>query len=166
MNIHRVNFVAKYGKEIALACKGTGLFPSLMMAQAILESSGTVKGESIPGASKLARVYNNFFGIKDQPGDEWKGDNINIPTREVIKGKEIMINDYFRTYPDPFACFMDRNRFLKKNPRYEKAGVFKAKTPQEQAEALKKAGYATDPDYVKLLMGIINTYNLKSLDKM
>src|SRR4249920_2968617 len=110
-NIHRVNFINKYSTDIMLACKGTPFFPSLMMAQAILESSGTVKGESIPGQSKLTRECNNFFGIKDQAGDNWKGDNKNYPTREVIKGKAIMINDFFRSYPSPLACFIDRNKF-------------------------------------------------------
>ena len=38
--------------------------------------------------------------------------------------------------------------FLKKNKRYQSAGVFDAKTPEQYFTALQKAGYATDPNYV------------------
>ena len=39
--------------------------------------------------------------------------------------------------------------------------MFSATSPEEQCQALKDAGYATDPDYVSKLVGIINNYNLK-----
>ena len=53
---------------------------------------------------------------------------------------------------------------LKENQRYTNAGVFTASTPEAQAQALKNAGYATDPNYVSKLTGIINNYNLKVYD--
>jgi len=75
-----------------------------------------------------------------------------------------MIVDYFRHYSTPLECFKDRNNFLQQNTRYKKAGVFSAATPQDQARALQKAGYATDPKYAELLINIIVNYGLEKLD--
>ena len=36
---------------------------------------------------------------------------------------------------------------LQRNRRYTRFGVFNAETPEEQAKALKKAGYATSAKY-------------------
>jgi flagellum-specific peptidoglycan hydrolase FlgJ len=165
MNQSRVDFIRKFKEAIIVACKGTGLFPSLMMAQAILESTGKVGEEYKAGESKLTRECNNFFGIKDSPTDEWHGLSKKYITREVIKGVEKMIPDYFRYYKTPLECFQDRNNFLKRNIRYTKAGVFSAVTPQEQAKALQKAGYATDPNYSAMLIDLIRNYGLEKLDE-
>lgn len=162
-NRARIDFINKYAEAIIIACRGTGLFPSLMMAQAIVESTGKVGNEWRPGESKLTRECNNFFGIKDQPNDEWHGLSKKYLTREVLKGKEVVIADYFRYYRTPLEGFQDRNAFLKLNPRYTKAGVFKAKTPEDQAKALQKAGYATDPNYAETLISILRTYKLPKL---
>lgn len=166
LNKSRISFINKYAEAIIQSTRGTTLFPSLMMAQAILESTGKVGTEWIAGASKLTRECNNFFGIKDQPRDEWHGLSRKYVTREVLNGKEVYITDYFRFYATPLECFKDRNRFLALNPRYAKAGVFTAKTPQAQAEALQKAGYATDPNYASTLNAIIKNYKLENLDKL
>ncbi len=165
LNKSRVFFILAHQQAIKLACAGTKIFPSVKMAQAILESTGKVKNEWIAGASKLAFKYNNFFGIKDQANDEWHGDKVNLPTREVIKGKSVTVDSFFRVYDSPLASFQDHSKFLQKNPRYKKAGVFDAETPEEQAHKLQAAGYATDPNYAKLLIGIIQAYGLKDLDK-
>lgn len=166
LNKSRIDFINKHAEAIIESTRGTNLFPSLMMAQAILESTGKVGQEWIAGASKLTKECNNFFGIKDQPKDEWHGLSKKYLTREVIKGKEKVIPDYFRAYGSALECFKDRNSFLALNPRYKKAGVFAANTPEEQAQALQKAGYATDPDYAKTLLCLIKSYNLKKLDQL
>jgi flagellum-specific peptidoglycan hydrolase FlgJ len=156
----REEHIEKYKQTVIEATKGTGLFPSVMMAQSILESAN-MKGE--PGQSTLARLYNNFFGIKADK--RWTGKKVNLKTREVFDGKSVMIGDYFRVYEDASRSFVDRNVFLRKNIRYTLAGVFDAKTPEEQAHALKRAGYATDPNYAKIIIGLINKHNLRDLDK-
>ncbi|PZR20407.1 MAG: peptidoglycan hydrolase, partial [Azospira oryzae] len=58
----------------------------------------------------------------------------------------------------------DRIEFLKKNQRYAKAGVFTAKSPEDQADALKLAKYATDPNYNTVLKNLISRLNLEDLD--
>jgi flagellum-specific peptidoglycan hydrolase FlgJ len=48
--------------------------------------------------------------------------------------------------------------FLQENPRYKNAGVFEAKTVKEQAQALKRAGYATAPGYADLVFDVYKPY--------
>jgi flagellum-specific peptidoglycan hydrolase FlgJ len=155
----RQEYIQKFRGVVINAVKGTGLFPSVMMAQAILESSDK---NGVPGNSSLARVYNNHFGIKADKS--WTGKKVNLKTREVFDGKEVIIGDYFRVYDDPIQSFKDRIEFLKKNQRYAKAGVFTAKNPEDQADALKLAKYATDPNYNTVLKNLISRLNLEDLD--
>ncbi len=158
MTAAREQFVKDFTPIVLEAAAGSGLFASLFMAQAILESSNA---QGQPGASLLASKYNNYFGIKASAG--WKGKVINLKTREVFNGKDAVITDGFRVYDSPAESFKDRVNFLKSNPRYKK--VFTAPTPLLQAMELKAAGYATDPNYSAILTSIINSNNLLILDQ-
>jgi flagellum-specific peptidoglycan hydrolase FlgJ len=157
----RQEYIRKFTPAVLLVTAGTGLFPSVMMAQAILESSDS---NGIPGNSILASNYHNHFGIKADKS--WKGASIVLKTREVIDGKSKNIKDAFRVYGDPLRSFSDRIQFLKQNKRYTDAGVFRAATPADQADALQAAGYATDPAYANLLKQLITKYHLTELDAM
>ena len=152
----RLDYIKKFSDIVINASIGTGLFPSLFMAQAILESAN--------GKSSLAKNYNNHFGIK--ASRNWKGKIIDLKTHEVFDGKDVYIKDGFRWYNNAKDSFKDRVKFLKNNPRYTKYGVFSAKTPEQQAEALQRAGYATSENYANTLKWIINKYNLKKLDEL
>ena len=155
----REDYIGRYEKVVRECTKGTGLFASLMMAQAILESSDK---HGVPGNSTLARLYNNHFGIKADKS--WTGKKVNLQTREVFDNKDVMVGDYFRIYDEAEQSFKDRIQFLVRNKRYANAGVFVAKTPEDQAKALKAAGYATDPEYAKILQSLIVKLNLIELD--
>ena len=142
----REEYIEKYYGEVIQATRGTKVFPEVAIMQGALESGN--------GASSLASKYNNHFGIKAD--SSWKGEVVKLPTREVINGKSVTVNEPFRVYTTARDSFRDYVRFLQDNPRYKKAGVFDAKTPQQQAEALQKAGYATDPDYASTLKSMIS----------
>lgn len=148
-------YIADFGDAAIAGTKGTNLFPSVKMAQAILESN--------IGKSGLAKQHNNHFGIKKGTG--WKGQTATMKTREVISGKNVMVDQAFRKYESATDSFKDHTSFLTKNKRYTDAGVFSAETPELQAKALQKAGYATDPNYAQALINIINGYGLKQLDE-
>lgn len=148
----RQQFIDKFSSAIQSASKGTGLYPSVMMAQAILESGN--------GNSSLTKLYNNFFGIKAD--SSWTGAKVLMPTTEVINGVSESINDYFRSYKSPLDSFKDRIKFLQGFSRYK--NLFTATTPEQQATELQQDGYATDPNYPTKLINLINQYNLKSLD--
>ena len=171
----REQFVEKYGGFIAHAVKGTGILQGTVIAQAIIESQGKASdGKYYVGNSKLSREANNYFGIKCH---NWGGKGYNINTGEETKDgvKYIEKNACFRAYDTVEDSIKDYVKFLKENPRYSKAGVFEAKTVKEQAEALKRGGYATASNYAsmidKVYQGVkgyadkFNKYGVKGIAK-
>jgi flagellar protein FlgJ len=140
----RDEFVKKYGSFIHKSVKGTGILAGTLIAQAILESSGKdLNGDWKVGGSKLSRESNNFFGIKSSK--KWGGKTYNIDTGEVIKGKKVIVNADFRAYNSVKDSIEDYVKLIKENPRF--SNVLKAKTVKDQAIELKKANYATAPNY-------------------
>lgn len=136
------------------AHKASGIPASFTLAQAALESGW--------GGSKLARDGCNLFGVKADKS--WKGDVITMQTREVLNGQSVMVPARWRKYPDWAACLADRVEFFKRNKRY--AACFKETTGEGWCRAVAAAGYATDPDYAKLLMAMIRGRNLTRFDKL
>lgn len=149
-------FLAKYGSAFVIACQDTALFPSVKLAQAALESGW---GKYTAG--------NNMFGIKADGAQSpyWHGEYVASRTSEYQGSGYVSTTSKFRKYATIADSIRDHTWFLLKNRRYSSAGVFTAQTPEEQARALQKAGYATDPGYADKLISIINRYNLKQYDK-
>ena len=145
----QTDFINKHSSAVIASTKGTKLFPSVKMAQMIIESGW--------GTSANARLANNYFGIKKGVG--WNGQTIWLNTpRDANPSSE------FRKYPSAAASIKDHSDFLIKNKRYTTAGVFEARTPEDQIRALVKGKYAESGNYFNALMDIINQNNLKSLD--
>ena len=156
----RKEYIDLYGPYIVEALNGKQLFPSVMMAQALIESASK---EGVPGGSLLASKYNNHFGIKADAS--WKGAKVDLYTREFIDGEEFTVKQVFRVYKSAQQSFDDRIQFLLRNARYRKGGVFNATTAAGQAERLQRCGYATDPAYASKLIALINKLGLSELDK-
>jgi flagellum-specific peptidoglycan hydrolase FlgJ len=150
----RQEYIDKYKQLAVDTTSKTGLFPSVMLSQGIVESRN--------GKSELSQKYHNHFGIKADKS--WTGKKVNLATREVLSGQSQVIGDYFRVYKNDKEGFRDRVKFLLENTRYQKAGVFSAKTPLEQIERLKSAGYATDPQYVEIVDSVLRKENLGVVD--
>lgn len=138
-------FVKQHYGQALVASKGSGIFIETLLGQSILETSS--------GKSLLSRKYNNYFGIKADKS--WKGRSVNMKTGEVFNGKSVTINSNFRVYDSFLDSAKDYIKFLKENPRYTKAGVFKAKNYKEQIQAIKNAGYATGTNYVDAVVKIV-----------
>lgn len=134
-----------------------GIFPSITIAQAILESGW--------GASDLSVKANNLFGIKADPS--WQGKSIKLNTTEYYN-QQTAAN--FRVYQDINQSIKDHGKFLYNNSRYRENAVFSASYYIEQAQALENAGYSTKRDaqgnaiYAELLIELIQQYNLQLLD--
>ncbi|AXX65588.1 hypothetical protein DS830_00025 [Bombilactobacillus bombi] len=134
------------------------LYPSVMMAQAILESGW--------GASQASQAPNyNFFGIK---GD-YNGASFNMPTKEWSKEKGYYtIDSYFRKYPNMAASFMDNGNKLRNGLSWNSAyysGTWRENTTSyKDATAWLQGRYATDPSYASKLNNLIETYNLTQYD--
>ncbi|MES2396845.1 MAG: glucosaminidase domain-containing protein [Bacteroidota bacterium] len=144
--------------------KKTGVPALFTLAQAAIESA---YGRAAPGF--------NFFGIK--AGSSWKGKTQLLktwesgktgdPVKDHITDKVIQIfkpgekggiykNAYsyrvygkFKAYGSALESFNDHSAFLLQNKRYSEA--FKKSDPKQFAEAIAKAGYATDPNYASTL---------------
>lgn len=90
--------------------------------------------------------------------------SVTILTTEYYNGVKTQVKAQFRAYHNYGEAIDDHFALLKK-PRYVNAGVWKAKTPREYAEALQRAGYATDPQYVDKIVRIVDKFNLTKYDK-
>ena len=116
-----------------------GVDPNALLSQWGLESAW---------GSRLAGKF-NYFGIKADAS--WNGPKEFQSSAEFKNGQMKNEVSAFRSYSSAEEAVDDYVNFLKVNPRYEKAGLFKAKTSDEWFTALKTAGYATDPNYVNKL---------------
>ena len=74
------------------------------------------------------------------------------------------LNECFRCYNNPKDSYEDHAEFLKK-PRYSFLFDYKINDYKSWAKGLKKAGYATDPNYPTKLINIIETYKLYEYDE-
>ena len=138
----------EYFKDIAMQeMIDYGIPASITLAQGILESGS--------GKGRLAVEANNHFGIKCH---KWDGDKIFHDDDKK--------NECFRKYENPQTSFRDHSVFLTTRSRYEFLFDFKIDDYVAWSEGLKKAGYATDPNYPQKLINIIERYKLYEYDKI
>jgi murein DD-endopeptidase MepM/ murein hydrolase activator NlpD len=124
------------------------------MAQAILETGW---GKSVPKDKTSGSYSYNLFGIK------WSGSGSYVvcTTWEVENGKTISIDARFQAYPSFEDSFKGHSQLLS-NPRY--ASAMKVRNdPREFARQIQADGYATDPDYAKKLISIMESNGLLTL---
>lgn len=133
----------------------TGIPASITLGQIILESSGSNPG----GLSGLGYYAKNLFGIK---GTGTAG-SYYVPTKEFMGGRMVTVNASFRKYNSYYESMYDHALLLSK-PRYQ-VHLANAKTVNDYAAGIKAGGYATDPNYVSKLLGVIGSHNLNQYDK-
>jgi hypothetical protein len=120
---------------------------SITMAQACLESGD--------GNSPLALEANNHFGIKCNNG--WSGPS--------VRQDDDLTNECFRKYSSAIESFRDHSMFLSGGMRYQFLFDYDIKDYKRWAYGLKKAGYATDPQYPERVLKIIDEFQLYKLDE-
>lgn len=124
---------------------------SVSIAQWAVESGW---GKHMPPGS------NNPFGMKVRSGRN--DPYVEVPTREVIKGKSVVIMAKFRKFASITDAFMAKGELLSTAPVYAKAF---AKLPDREAFIGAFAPiYATDPNYAKTLRSIIASNKLTQYD--
>ncbi|MBC1559360.1 glucosaminidase domain-containing protein [Listeria booriae] len=149
-----INLLAGHAQQIQ---DQEGILTSITLAQAILESNW--------GESKLATEGRNLFGIKG----EYQKDSVTMPTQEFENNEWITIDAAFRKYPTWFESLDDHAALFLKGTSWDKTkyqGVIKAKDYKTAANALQKAGYATDPGYAEKLIELIEQRNLQAYDQI
>jgi flagellum-specific peptidoglycan hydrolase FlgJ len=113
---------------------GTGIFPSVMLAQWAVESGY--------GTSNLAKNNNNFFGIKCF-GDNCKGG--------------------WKNYPTKLQGYYGYVSLLVKSSRYSRARKADSPRNQIR-ELIKAGYAGNTPGYENYIMGIINSNDLAKYD--
>jgi hypothetical protein len=136
----------------------TGMSAALQTAQAILETGW---GQSVPVDKYSGKFSNNLFGIK---GSASNGSVISN-TWEVYNGISYRVDDRFRAYHTVQESWDDHKALLLNAARYQ---PFREVMYHSSlgAWAIRRAGYATDPQYPLKLMRLIEQYDLKELDRI
>ena len=141
-----LNYIAKY-KEIAkYNMQQFGVPACITLSQALLESGS--------GTGSLCLQANNHFGIKCRK--DWTGPS--------VKYDDDALQECFRKYTDANDSFKDHSQFLLSKPWYSKLFKLDKKDYKSWAKGLKDAGYATDPQYPRKLITLIEKYKLFEID--
>jgi LysM repeat protein len=141
-------YIERY-KDIAMReMNDYGIPASITLAQGILESG--------VGKSELAVKANNHFGIKCH--NDWDG--------ERVYHDDDKKNECFRKYDRAEDSFVDHSLFLKNKSRYSFLFELDKTDYKAWAKGLKQAGYATDPNYAKRLIALIEENDLHRFDNM
>ncbi|MEO8475105.1 MAG: glucosaminidase domain-containing protein [Chryseolinea sp.] len=106
----RIEYIKLFGPYMIEALKGKKLFPSVMMAQTLLERAGK---DGVPEGSLLASKYNNHFGTKADAFRE--SGKVALRTNGFIKGERFTVKQLFRVYESVQQSFDDRIQFLLRN---------------------------------------------------
>ena len=142
----RQEYINKY-KDIAIyQMKTQGIPASIILAQGLLESDN--------GNSSLAVKANNHFGIKCHT---WSG--------PAIYMDDDTKNECFRKYGNPEKSYRDHSDFLRGARRYALLFDLDPTDYKGWAYGLKRAGYATNPQYAEMLIKIIEENNLYMYDR-
>lgn len=147
------DFVDRMLPHAVQASKATGVPPQLMLGQAALESGWGRREIRMPDGSNSF----NLFGIKANAG--WNGKVAEVMTTEYRHGVAYKQVEKFRAYSSYAEAFQDYASLIGNNPRY--AEVLKqGGDVAGMAQAIQKAGYATDPNYGDKLARVMGMMNL------
>jgi len=137
------DYVAQY-KDIAIReMKRMGVPAAISLAQGILETEA--------GNSDLVKKSNNHFGIKCK--STWTSDTVNHDDDAP--------GECFRAYKCAEDSYRDHSNFLRSSDRYAFLFRLDPKDYKAWAYGLRRAGYATNPQYPQILIKYIEDNNLE-----
>ena len=147
------NFISQIGEVAKIVADKYGIYASMMIAQAGLESGW--------GSSSLSQQAHNLFGVK------WsgKGNYVTMPTLEYYGGAYHTVNAPFAAYNTYYESLVGYATMIK--TRFPKSTKSYSPTYQDAARNLRNGiygTYATDPKYASKLISVINTYGLYKYD--
>jgi flagellum-specific peptidoglycan hydrolase FlgJ len=141
-------YISKY-KDIAIQeMVRTGIPAAITLAQGIVESHA--------GNGDLVKISNNHFGIKCKKN--WTG--------KTVKHDDDKPCECFRKYDSAEESFIDHSDFLKTRDNYAFLFQLNPIDYEKWAYGIKKAGYATNPNYPALLIKYIEKYDLNQYTKI
>lgn len=154
----KLAYVERYRLLAVEEMERTGIPASIKLGQGLLESQW--------GTSDLARLANNHFGIKC--GKDWSGEGY-YKEDDDLNDRGELIKSCFRVYSSAADCYRDHSAFLMNPAKKERYGpLFELRRTDYRAwaEGLKKGGYATDPNYPKKLIKLIEDLGLYKYDQI
>ena len=155
---HQTNFIEKVAPAAVLIANAQGIYPSVMIAQAALESSW--------GQSGLAESYNNLMGTKGNAD----GKSVTVRTREVQNGESVYINAGFTIYDSWGHSLFHYGSLMKNGLSWDSeyySGTWLENTDNYQdATAWLQGRYATDTSYASKLNQTIESFNLDQYDEI
>jgi flagellar protein FlgJ len=104
---------------------------------------------------------NNTFNIFNIKATSWQGKSVTVNTLENKQGVTQQERASFRQYDDYAQSFADYVSLIKNNTRYKDALAAGGNSPA-YAEALQKAGYATDPSYADKIKNLLKSDSIRS----
>lgn len=146
--LNTVDYINEYKFAAMQEMKVYSVPASVTLAQGILESAS--------GNSKLAKDCNNHFGIKCRKN--WTGN--------FCLADDDAPDECFRGYTSAMESYRDHSLFLKGNSRYDFLFSMPATDYKAWSHGLRQAGYATNPAYGSILIGVIERYRLSMYDSM
>lgn len=147
------DFVDRMLPHAMQASRTTGVPPQLMLGQAALESGwGRREIRMADGGNSY-----NLFGIKANAG--WNGKVAEVMTTEYRNGIAHKQVERFRAYSSYAEAFQDYANMIGRNPRYAEV-LQQGGDPAGMAQAIQRAGYATDPKYADKLARVMGMMDL------
>ena len=163
------DFINKVSAIAIELYKETAILPSVVTAQCCLETGFGLGSDSTELVQR-----NNLLGMKAdlinntwQQFSVWDGRSFVKTTPEYYNGKLTYIRDEFRVYKDYENCIRDYEQFLLNVQNaygYKYRKVSGMVDPEKVITAISQGGYATDPNYTKSVLRLINEYNLTKYD--
>jgi len=158
-------FIAAATAAAQASSAASGFPPGVTVAQAALESAF--------GNSGLARMANNYFGIKARPDHPSKpnaglpgtpagGQAIELPTVEYVDGAPVRSTAKFAKYGSMAECFAARDHMIASLPAYQEARAA-AQDPEAFVCAFAPH-WATDPGYAEKVLYVYRVHALDRLD--
>ncbi|MDD2834005.1 MAG: flagellar assembly peptidoglycan hydrolase FlgJ [Methylotenera sp.] len=142
------DFKERMAPHAKIASQATGIPSHLMLGQAALESGwGRRELKGMDGTNSY-----NLFGIKAT--GNWNGKTVDALTTEYINGVKQKRIEKFRAYDSYADSFKDFANLMRNNPRYQNV-LENLNNTNNYAQAMQKAGYATDPNYATKLASVI-----------
>lgn len=144
------DFVKTLWTSAKTAASVLGADPKFLLAQAALETNW---GKNILSMG-TGQSTHNLFNIKAD--SSWDASSIQVNALEQENGIMVKNKSKFRAYESFNDSFNDYVHFLKNNSRYGEA-LKHASDPNQFAQQLQKASYATDEKYSEKIMQIYSS---------
>lgn len=150
----QIEFVEKVASYAQQHYEESKILPSFVAAQALLES------KSGDGLSSLAEKYYNFWGMK---AGSYTGKTVELKTTEYdSSGNPYTTYAEFRAYDSFEEGVLGYYDFINGLSRYH--NIIGVTDYKKVCQLIREDGWATDPQYTRSLISLIETYELTRYD--